>query len=54
LNLILEKYEGAREKFDYYMDNKEELDTILLEGAKKARNVSSSVMKRVREKLGFK
>jgi tryptophanyl-tRNA synthetase len=29
LNLILEKYENARERFDYYMNNKEELDKIL-------------------------
>ncbi len=53
LNLILEKYGEAREKFEYYMSNKEELDTILSEGAEKARLVSTVVMKRVREKLGF-
>ena len=54
LNLILEKYAEPREKFDYYMNNLEELDAILMEGAAKARVVSSSVMARVREKLGFK
>ena len=53
LNLILEKYGEAREKFDYYMSHKEELDTILEDGAAKARKVSSKVMSRVREKLGF-
>ncbi len=53
LNLILEKYADAREKFEYYMSNKEELDTILFEGAEKARLVSSQVISRVREKLGF-
>ena len=53
LNLILEKYGEAREKFDYYMNHQEELDTILFEGAKKAREVSSSVLRRVRSKLGF-
>lgn len=53
LNLVLEKYTEAREKFDYYMNNKKELDTILFEGAAKARKVSSAVLKRVREKLGF-
>jgi len=53
LNLILEKYAGPREKFDYYMSHKEELDSILEEGAAKARKVSSVVMSRVREKLGF-
>ncbi len=54
LNLILEKYAEPREKFDYYMNNKNELDTVLAEGAKKARVVSSSVLTRVRTKLGFK
>jgi tryptophanyl-tRNA synthetase len=53
LNLILEKYEQAREKFEYYMNHKEELDKILFEGAAKARVVSSSVMQRVRKNLGF-
>jgi tryptophanyl-tRNA synthetase len=53
LNLILEKYGEAREKFDYYMNHQEELDTILFDGAKKAREVSSSVLRRVRSKLGF-
>lgn len=54
LNLILEKYGEAREKFDYYMNNKQELDKILAEGAEKARRVSSEVLKRVRSKVGFK
>jgi len=53
LNLILEKYEQAREKFEYYMSNKEELDKILFGGAAKAREVSTSVMRRVRKNLGF-
>jgi len=53
LNLILEKYAEPREKFDYFMSHKEELDTILKEGADKARLVSTEVMRRVREKLGF-
>ncbi len=35
------------------MSNKEELDTILFEGAEKAREVAHDVMKRVRGKLGF-
>jgi len=53
LNLILKKYEQAREKFEYYMNNKEELDKILLEGAAKAREVSSKVLTRVRKNLGY-
>jgi len=54
LNLILEKYEEPREKFDYFMNNKEELDAILKNGSIKAREVSSVVLARVRAKLGFK
>ena len=54
LNLILEKYAEPREKFDYYMNNKQELDVILKEGSDKAREVSSVVLAKVRAKLGFK
>lgn len=54
LNLILEKYDQPREKFEYYMNNKQELDVILKSGADKARVVSSSVLAKVRTKLGFK
>jgi len=54
LNLILEKYAEPREKFDYFMNNKQELDAILEQGAKKAREISSKVLARVRAKLGFK
>ncbi len=54
LNLILEKYAEPREKFDYYMNNKEELDVILKSGSDKARKVSSVVLAKVRAKLGFK
>jgi tryptophanyl-tRNA synthetase len=53
LNLILEKYEQPREKFEYYMNNKAELDKILFEGAAKAREVGSKVLARVRKNLGL-
>ena len=54
LNLILEKYDEPREKFDYFMANKQELDAILKIGSDKARVVSAEVLGRVRAKLGFK
>lgn len=54
LELILEKYEDARKRFDYFMKNKNELDILLELGAKKARLVSTDVLARVREKLGYK
>ncbi len=52
-NLLVEKYAPQREKFNYFMNNKQELDAILLEGAKKAGNVADAVLERVREKLGY-
>jgi len=53
LELILEKFSVERERFDYYMNNKEELNQILMEGAKKASIVADGVLNKVREKLGF-
>lgn len=53
LEVLLEKYGEAREKFNYYLENKNELDAFLLEGAGKAEAVASDVLKRVRAKLGL-
>ena len=52
--VILEKFQSERERFDYLMNNKHELDEILKIGVSKAEIVASSVLKRVREKLGLK
>ncbi len=52
-DLIAEKFKTEREKYNYYMNNLEEVDKLLFEGAKKAGNVADGVLKRVREKLGF-
>ena len=52
--VILEKFQTERERFDYLMNNKHELDEILKIGVSKAEIVASSVLKRVREKLGLK
>lgn len=51
--LILERFKTEREKYNYYMANREELDNALALGAEKARTVANGVLKRVREKLGF-
>jgi len=51
--LILEKYKTQREKFAYFMENKQEVDAALEKGAEKARVVAQSTLKRVREKLGY-
>lgn len=53
LDLILDKFSDERERFDYYMNNKSELDKILKEGAQKASEVANGVLNRVRTKLGY-
>jgi len=51
--LIVEKFATEREKYNYYINNIEEVDRLLLEGADKAGKVANGVLKRVREKLGY-
>ncbi|MFN7045967.1 MAG: tryptophan--tRNA ligase, partial [Flavobacterium sp.] len=51
--LIVEKFKTEREKYNYYINNLEEVDKLLLEGATKASAVANGVLKRVREKLGY-
>lgn len=52
-DLIAETYKVEREKYNYYINNLEEVDKLLFEGAAKAGKVADGVLKRVREKLGF-
>ena len=51
--LIVEKFATVREKYNYYINNTEEVDKLLLDGAAKASIVANGVIKRVREKLGY-
>jgi tryptophanyl-tRNA synthetase len=51
--LIIEKFKTEREKYNYYMNNLPEVDTLLKVGAEKAAFVANGVLGRVREKLGF-
>lgn len=51
--LIVEKFATERERYNYYMNNLEELEGLLLEGAKKASVIADGVLKRVRTKLGY-
>jgi tryptophanyl-tRNA synthetase len=51
--LIIENFKAEREKYNYYMNNLEEVDLLLKQGAKKAGNVAEEVLRRVRTKLGF-
>jgi len=51
--LILTKYAAQREKYNYLMANKEEIDEALKIGSEKARNVAQNVINRVRSKVGY-
>jgi tryptophanyl-tRNA synthetase len=51
--LILEKFSKERERFDYYMDHKNELDAVLSKGAEKASLVANKVLERVRKHAGY-
>jgi tryptophanyl-tRNA synthetase len=51
--VIVNKFEEPREKFEYYMNNLKEIDDALALGAEKARKVADGVLGRVREKLGY-
>jgi len=51
--LVLERFNKPRDRYDYYMNNLNEIDTALAKGAAKAKVVADVVLKRVREKLGY-
>jgi tryptophanyl-tRNA synthetase len=52
-DLMVVKFASEREKYNYYINNLEAVDKLLLEGAAKARKVAQGVLTRVREKLGY-
>ncbi|WP_147677679.1 tryptophan--tRNA ligase [Algibacter pacificus] len=51
--LIVEKFATQRERYNYYMNNLEEIDAVLAIGAEKAKLVANDVLSRVREKVGY-
>ena len=51
--LILDKYKDQRKRYSYLMSNKNEIDNVLSKGASKALDTASSVLKRVKTKLGI-
>ena len=51
--LICERFKNQRERFNYFIENKDEIEKQLQIGADKARVVAKSVLKRVREKTGY-
>jgi tryptophanyl-tRNA synthetase len=51
--LICEKFKTEREKYNYFINHKTEVDALLQQGAAKAHIIANEVLKRVRAKLGF-
>lgn len=51
--IICLKFKIEREKYNYYIKNLTEIDSLLLQGAQKANNTANKVLKRVRIKLGL-
>jgi tryptophanyl-tRNA synthetase len=52
-DLIITKYAAERERYNYLMENKQEIDEALKVGAERARKVASCVLTRVRSKVGY-
>jgi len=53
LNFILTEFKDQREKFNHFMKNLQEIDSLLKIGANKANMVANEVLQRVRQKLGY-
>lgn len=53
LDLIKEEFGEERTRFNHYIENLDEVDRKLAEGAEKAREIASQVLARVRTKLGY-
>ena len=51
--LVRDKFAGPREKYEYYINNLEDVDKALSIGAGKAKSVANEVLAKVRTKLGY-
>jgi tryptophanyl-tRNA synthetase len=51
--LIMQKFGPIRERYNFFMENQDELNRLLDEGANKAREVAHSTLSRVRNKIGY-
>ena len=51
--LIIEQFSPIRDRYNHYMENKNEIDEALKVGAEKASVVANDVLKRVRAKIGY-
>jgi len=53
LELILQTFQGPREKYEYLHAHPQEVEDALQQGAEKARKTAQAVLQRVRDKVGF-
>ncbi|MGY5352137.1 tryptophan--tRNA ligase [Wenyingzhuangia sp. IMCC45533] len=51
--LLIDTFAEQRTKYNYYMNNLEEIDKALSVGAEKANNIANKVLQRVRTKIGY-
>lgn len=51
--LLIDTFSEQREKYHYYMNNLEEIESLLKQGEEKARIIAKEVLNRVREKVGY-
>jgi len=51
--LLIDKFSKERARYNYFMENLNEVDKALAIGAEKAKEVATDVLKRVRSKLGY-
>lgn len=51
--VIMERFKEARVKYDYYMANLPELEGMLQKGEERASDVATSILARVKSKIGF-
>ena len=51
--LLLERFKEERERYNYFMNNLDEIEKILAFGAKKASRVAETVLGKVRAKIGY-
>ena len=51
--LICDTFKEVREKYNYYINNSDEVERLLKIGADKAAVIANATLKRVREKMGY-
>ena len=51
--VLLDKFASARSQFDKLMDEPQQMDLVLEQGAQKAQEIAEDVLSRVRSRLGF-